>query len=247
MYDSEWREMFEIGMANRDRWFSRAPEPAWIKASKQKIKTSMYWPWFVNCDVSGEVCWSTYTIYLFQTPSSRGEHLHYYEPESEFNKHHGKPEFVTWMNEKFNKIVTELQESSSQFIIIYWPSLDNISHEFGPTASETVEELKLVDSMLLNLQVRTSKLCCMNIFVMYDVFQNKLSEANLWSSVNLIVVSDHGQTYVPTENRIFLEDYCDTLENIEVICEKEPVKYIYPLEGKTYDVSTIHYNIIYSL
>lgn len=52
IYDTEWGEMFDIGLADRERWFARTPEPLWVTAPKAGIRTSLYWPWFVNAEVS---------------------------------------------------------------------------------------------------------------------------------------------------------------------------------------------------
>lgn len=54
---------------------------------------------------------------------------------------------------KMDKIVNEMKEDHSQFVIVYWPTLDNAAHVFGPRADDALKELKLVDSIVKSLQV----------------------------------------------------------------------------------------------
>lgn len=180
IYDMDTKEHFKVTMKeNRDRWYQEAPEPLWIKTGRLGIRTCMYWPWFVNfgvCSFMGSGSEGPSHMLevnegSFQSPYSTGKYLHRAEDFQTFmHKYEGDTdEFQKWIDSKVSEIVELLKDPCDQFIIVYWGTLDEISHKYGPRAPETLADLKLADTCLLHLQVRSrfierSALRCENCF-----------------------------------------------------------------------------------
>jgi len=158
IYDYAWKEKFHVSSHKiRDDWYAEAPEPLWVKTGRLGIRTSMYWPWFVN----------------FKTQHSRGEFLHHGETYGTFLEKHGgdKTEFKSWIQSKWTELVELLKDPVDQFIIIYWGTTDELCHRFGPDSPEAMAELKLADGALANLQEQLNNaglLSTVDLFVAAD-------------------------------------------------------------------------------
>ncbi len=97
-----------------------------------------------------------------------------------------------------------------RFIAAYFAAVDAAGHDFGPDSEEVREAIVRLDGTLGRLI-------------------QGLEDRNLFDTVNLIVVSDHGMTELDPGRKIFLDDYLD-LSTLQVI-DWSPVLAIRPGDG----------------
>lgn len=101
-----------------------------------------------------------------------------------------------------------------QFIGAYWSSIDTISHQRGWNSKETAAELNAL------------------IFQLQTEFLDKLTPAARKETVFLLV-ADHGQTLIPMEKRIYLEDHPQLAEMLLLFAPGEPrTRYLYCRQGE---------------
>ncbi|PVV05235.1 hypothetical protein BB560_000247 [Smittium megazygosporum] len=94
-------------------------------------------------------------------------------------------------NTKFDKLIEWLRLPESdrpQFLATYIPEVDSAGHKYGPNSHQVTNAIKFADSSI-------------------GYFIDRLTRANLFDSVNIIIVSDHGMTEVDqSKHTIFIED-----------------------------------------
>ncbi|KAK9454111.1 alkaline-phosphatase-like protein [Dipodascopsis uninucleata] len=148
----------------------------------------------------GEPIWVTATNQGIRT----GIHMW---PGSEVPWDHGEPEYVDKFNQsetldrKVNRVLSWLDEdikTRPELILCYVPTIDSLGHKYGTHGNEIDTGLKQVDSMIAS------------IF-------NGLSNRNLTSIVNVVIVSDHGMASTSNDRLIFLDDFVapDSVEHID--------------------------------
>lgn len=98
------------------------------------------------------------------------------------------------------------------FYTLYFDEPDHAGHEFGPDAPETAQAVARVDAMIGRLTAG-------------------LKSRDIFKTINLILVSDHGMTAVNPENIEFLDDAFD-LTLAEQISWGSSVVTIFPKPGE---------------
>jgi predicted AlkP superfamily pyrophosphatase or phosphodiesterase len=79
------------------------------------------------------------------------------------------------------------------FLTLYFSNVDHAGHENSPKSPEVAEAIGIVDSAIKRLI-------------------SGLRARNIHERVNLIVVSDHGMTAVPPQQKVIMDDYFDPAE-----------------------------------
>ena len=92
----------------------------------------------------------------------------------------------------FYKFVTCISQG------IYVELTDKIAHRYGPNSEEIKETVRQVDSEISHLLAR-------------------LQQRHLQDKVNIMIVSDHGMSYVAPENTINTTHYIDPADTIAII------------------------------
>jgi predicted AlkP superfamily pyrophosphatase or phosphodiesterase len=103
----------------------------------------------------------------------------------------------------------------ADFGTLYFSTVDSRGHGFGKNSSEVDEAVLKIDGLI-------------------GYLQEKIEEAGLDKSLNIILLSDHGMSDLSEERVIFLEDLID-LNDVEVM-DWTPVGLIRPKEGKKEEV-----------
>ncbi|KAF9896397.1 hypothetical protein BX616_007539, partial [Lobosporangium transversale] len=96
--------------------------------------------------------------------------------------------------EKMNTILEWLdkpQEERPALMAVYVSEVDSAGHDFGPDSRRVQKALVQVDSALGELL-------------------DGIRSRNLTNIVNLVLVSDHGMSYVTNDKSIYYDDYIDT-------------------------------------
>jgi len=136
----------------------------------------------------GEAIWETAKRQGLKTAS-------YFWPGSELNLEYRRPDYVEKYEHKrnynlrVNGVLDWLQLPYSErphFITLYFDATDTYGHKFGTNSREVNNSIMQLDSLLGSLF-------------------NGLKQINLYDSVNVIVVSDHGMTDI-SKDRIISVD-----------------------------------------
>jgi predicted AlkP superfamily pyrophosphatase or phosphodiesterase len=98
------------------------------------------------------------------------------------------------------------------FLTLYFSDVDSAGHEFSPDSSETKNAVLKVDRDL-------------------DRLIAGLKAREIFTKVNLIIVSDHGMTAVNSNNAVILDELFDTNLAEEILWTSE-IAGIFPREGK---------------
>lgn len=98
------------------------------------------------------------------------------------------------------------------FLALYFSDVDSAGHDFGPDSSETKNAVLKVDRDL-------------------DRLIAGLRAREIFTKVNLIIVSDHGMTAANSNNAIFMDELFDTDLAEEILWTAE-IAGIFPKEGK---------------
>ena len=98
------------------------------------------------------------------------------------------------------------------FLTLYFSDVDTAGHDFSPDSSETKNAVLKVDRDL-------------------DRLIAGLKAREIFTKVNLIIVSDHGMTAVNSNNAILLDELFDTALAEEILWTAE-IAGIFPKEGK---------------
>jgi predicted AlkP superfamily pyrophosphatase or phosphodiesterase len=132
-----------------------------------------------------------------------------------------RPSFWKTYDEKFSNdqrvdtLLTWLDLPHDQrptFIALYFSDPDDAGHEFGPISKETKTAVLKVDKEIGRLMLG-------------------LKAREIFSQINLIVVSDHGMTGVNWHNAILLDELFDTRLTERIFWTREIVS-IFPKAGK---------------
>jgi len=83
--------------------------------------------------------------------------------------------------------------NKKKYIYAYWYMLDTISHKNGPDSKKTIAELKRIDAAFSRLLKRLEG-----------------------TDTTVILSADHGQTTIPSENMILLNDYPEIMDCLTV-------------------------------
>ncbi|KAF8974120.1 hypothetical protein BGZ46_009762 [Entomortierella lignicola] len=112
--------------------------------------------------------------------------------------YHERFQSLTTPHEKMAKVLEWLdkpREERPTVISAYIGEVDSAGHDFGPDSRRCAKALVQVDEALGELL-------------------QGLSDRNLDNVVNLVLVSDHGMSYVTPEQCIYYDDYIDTSDLI---------------------------------
>ncbi len=186
MYDIERDEWF--GLSNdsaihNSRWWGG--EPIWVTAEKQGLIGACYfWP-------------GSSTIIAGDLP------MYFY-------KYEGKVKNETRVQQVLNWLDLPVEQRPS-VLITYFSTIDEVGHDFGPDAPETLRAIAYIDSVL-------------------GLLVDGLKKRNILDKVNIIVVSDHGMVATAPDRVIFLDDYV-SVDDVRVI-DWSPIIALNPKEGK---------------
>ncbi|WAR21923.1 ENPP4-like protein [Mya arenaria] len=109
-----------------------------------------------------------------------------------------RPNFYTAYNksipfsERLDTVIEWLTNTSFavELVLLHFQEPDSTGHDFGPYGAETLAKVEEMDGVLEDLVSR------------FDA-------ANLWSSVNVIVTSDHGMANTSDQRMVDILDYVD--------------------------------------
>ena len=114
-----------------------------------------------------------------------------------------------------------------QLVTLYFQSVDDAGHRFGPESPEMADAVREVDSYL-------------------GLLVEKLGSEGLLDEVNLVITSDHGMTTISRDSVILLDDYID-LDMVEV-AEWRPIVALKPRDadaaqilGKLQDIQHVSF------
>jgi predicted AlkP superfamily pyrophosphatase or phosphodiesterase len=162
MFDPVFNATFELGNeeAQNGRWWDG--EPIWVTAELQNVTTGcVFWP---GSDVPIKGIYPTY----------------YKKYSREFT-----------YKDRINLLFEYLDKDESerpQFMTMYFESVDDAGHEFGPNSKEVADSIKEVDDLLGEILTGIEKRGLMN-------------------QTDIIIVSDHGMSSVDGSRVIYLDDY----------------------------------------
>jgi len=185
MFDPEWNATFSRtrSTVKEGRWYGG--EPIWETAEALgHIAASYNWPGS-EAPVNGK----------FQR---------YWKPyENDFPSTQRVDTVLAWIDQPESKRPT--------CITLYVEHLDEVGHDFGPDALQTVAAVQYVDSLAGRLTAG-------------------LRKRNLELSVNLIFVSDHGMTQLSPDRLIYLNEILDSTE--ARVVDWSPALALIPAPGK---------------
>lgn len=113
---------------------------------------------------------------------------------------------------RINKAIDWLTKKRFDFVALHLIKVDLVGHDFGPYSAKLRKTVEEMDKSIGNLL-------------------DKMDSSNLWSKVNVIVVSDHGMTKTDLSKVIDISDYVD-MSLIERHVENGAYMFIHPVEGK---------------
>lgn len=97
-----------------------------------------------------------------------------------------------------------------------------------------VQQIRFLVSVLWITNPNLSRVDDWTVFLSLE--QDSLTKNNLWSTTNVIVVSDHGMADVPLEtNWFFIDDFVN-MESIETVVNSGAFMMIYPYKGHEHQV-----------
>ena len=164
------------------RWWGG--EPLWITAQQQgQLAATMFWPGSdVEIDGHRPSYWQTF--------------------DNDLPNEQRVDQVLDWLKQP--------EATRATFLTLYFSTVDNAGHTFGPDAPETREAAHVVDGSIGRLV-------------------NGVRALGLESRVNYVVVSDHGMAPVTRQRTIVLDDYLD-VSTIEIV-DTSPVVSINPRRG----------------
>lgn len=186
MYDPERNARFRISdraAVEDSRWWGG--EPLWVTAQQQgKISATYFWVGS-EAEILG-VRPAYWKRYEHNTPNSARV-----------------AQVLAWLDLP--------QPQRPRLITLYFSSIDDVGHEFGPDSPELIQAVGELDAVIGEL-VRG------------------LEARDIFDRVNLIIVSDHGMAATSAERVIYLDDYLD-LQQVDVI-DWTPVLALLPRPGQ---------------
>ncbi len=186
MYDREWDEWFSLSndsAIHDSRWWGG--EPIWVTAEKQGLVSACYfWPGS-STKIAGEL------------PTF------FYKYDGSVSNETRVKQVLKWLD------LPAAQRPS--MITTYFSTIDEVGHDFGPEAPETVQAIEYIDGVL-------------------GILIAGLKERNILDKVNIIIVSDHGMAATSPQRVIFLDDYV-TPEEVQVV-DWSPIIALNPKESE---------------
>ncbi|HXG37635.1 MAG TPA: ectonucleotide pyrophosphatase/phosphodiesterase [Bacteroidota bacterium] len=186
MYDPEFGELFSMSnrRAVRDtKWWGG--EPIWVTAEKQGQKTAPYfWP---GSEARIHDAYATYWRTFDQTV-----------PDSQR------------VRDVFALLDRPVSERPT-FITLYFETIDNAGHNFGPDSSALLPSLRAIDAVI-------------------GYLLEGLETRGILDKLNLIIVSDHGMSQLSVKRVINIDDFVDTA-SVRIV-DLSPVASLWPKPGK---------------
>lgn len=186
MYDPEFDETFSMGNRNavRDaKWWGG--EPVWVTAEKQGQKTApFFWP---GSEAPIRGTYATYRREFDQTV-----------PDSQRVR-----DVFAWLDLPASERPT--------FITLYFETIDNAGHNFGPDSSAILPPLRAIDAVI-------------------GYLLEGLEARKILNRINLIIVSDHGMSQLSEQRVIKIDDFVDTA-SVRMV-DLSPVASLWPKPGK---------------
>ncbi len=174
MWDDDLHAAFKMSdrtQVRDPRWWGG--EPIWVTVQKAGQKTApMYWP---GSEAPIQGLPPTYA-------------------EAFDDKHKTAFEY------RVNKILSWLDLPAPErptFLTLYFESVDQAGHDFGPDSPQVVEAVERVDSMV-------------------GLLLQGLKARGIENSINIVVVSDHGMAACSRQRLIMLDDYLD-LSQVQIV------------------------------
>jgi len=127
--------------------------------------------------------------------------------------------------DRIDELVDWLVKFDLDFATLYFDQPDSTGHSYGPDSEEYFEMIYKMDAEV-------------------GYLINTLKKKNLYDSVNIIVVSDHGMSEIKQDaNRLVLENYFDTSHINVTRSSFNLVSHIYPLfDNKVHNLFYVHLN-----
>ncbi|HIF15274.1 MAG TPA: hypothetical protein EYQ86_08165 [Bacteroidetes bacterium] len=82
---------------------------------------------------------------------------------------------VTVLAEALANVITDFKSNGYEAAFVYYTHVDTLGHQFGPDASETKEEIKMIDGII-------------------KTFLDNLANEGLADTTNFIITADHGMS-----------------------------------------------------
>ena len=164
------------------RWWGG--EPLWITAERQGlIAATMFWPGS-DAEIAGRrpTYWRTY--------------------EDELPNEARVDQLVGWLKQP--------EDVRPTFLTLYFSTVDNAGHDFGPESPELQDAVRQVDEVIARLAAG-------------------VDAAGLTARTNFVLVSDHGMAALSRDRLIVLDDYLD-MSTVDLV-DSSPVVTMNPRSG----------------
>ncbi len=190
MFDPEFNENFSLGntKAVRDaKWWGG--EPLWVTAEKQgQLAATYFWPGS-EAGIQG-------------IHPSYGKEYNHSVPDSQRVR-----EVLQWLDLPAEKRPT--------FITLYFATIDDAGHAFGPDSSALLAPLQSIDRVI-------------------GFLIDGLEARKILDKINMIIVADHGMSQLSENRLIFIDDLTDTA-SVRIV-DRSPVASLWPKPGKEDEV-----------
>ncbi|MGI5309545.1 ectonucleotide pyrophosphatase/phosphodiesterase [Rheinheimera sp. WS51] len=187
IYDPEFKSVFRINkpkeVTDARWWFG---EPIWVTAELQGVKAATYF----------------YPGSEAAIKQTRPSYWQVYD---------GKVSNI----QRVNSVLDWLDLPKAQrphFITLYFSSVDDAGHRFGPNSNEVKDAIIEVDQAIGHLMAG-------------------LKQRGIDQSINLMITSDHGMAEVPAENSIVIDRYIN-YDDIEQALFTAEIVSIFPKANK---------------
>jgi len=184
-YDPDFNETYRMSgtTSQESRWWGG--EPIWVTAETQgQIAASFFW-------VGSEV-------------EIKRKRPTYWKPYNGKIPNSDRVDTVlSWLDLPAAK--------RPSMITLYFSSVDDAGHEFGPESAKTLFVVEQIDSVIGRLI-------------------QGLQKRNIYDAVDVVLVSDHGMSQQSKERLIFLEDYIDSTD--ARVVDWTPILAVIPSPGK---------------
>lgn len=190
MFDPEFNESFSLGntKAVRDaKWWGG--EPLWVTAEKQgQIAATYFWPGS-EAEIKG-------------VRPTYGKEYNHSVPDSQRVR-----EVLEWLDLPVEKRPT--------FITLYFATIDDAGHAFGPDSSALITPLQSIDRVI-------------------GFLIEGLEARKILHRINMVIVSDHGMSQLSENRVIYIDDVTDTA-SVRIV-DRSPVASLWPKPGKEDEV-----------
>jgi predicted AlkP superfamily pyrophosphatase or phosphodiesterase len=187
IYDADFDAVFRMSKpeeVKNARWW--LGEPVWVTAEKQGVKTGTYFFPGSEAAIKGvrPGLWQAY--------------------DSSVSNIDRVKSVLAWLDLP--------EEKRPQFLTLYFSSVDDAGHAYGPDSEQVAEAITDVDQAL-------------------TVLVAGLEQRGLMSTINLMLVSDHGMAKVPEQQVIELDQLFDEKKAALILWTPEIVS-IFPKAGE---------------